>query len=234
MKRVISLGLILYSLSVAGQTTIDESKPSPPAPVGAVQTGATHPAVYTIPAGTRILAKLTSPLHTTSATAGSGIYMTTEAPIVINDRVVVPVKSSLLGTIEHDRRPGRVRGRAQFRFGLHTLILPNNHTVEIAGSLQDLPGSSVNRRVDSRGTTEPVDQIDHDVHTMVRSTLTGAAGGAIFGRNSTSVAIGTGAGAVAGLAKVLFTRGDEINLPAGTAVELILERSATVAAECVP
>jgi type IV secretion system protein VirB10 len=236
MKQAIWFGVIVFILvgSCLPQTVIDESKLIRPAPVQPVPAPTVPQAVYTIPAGTTILARLTSPLHTTSATAGSGIYMTTEFPIVVSDRVVVPAKSSLLGTIEHDQRPGRVSGRAQFRFQLHTLILPNNHTVAIAGILQGVPGSSLNRRVDRRGTTEPVDQIDRDVHTMVRSTLLGASGGAIFGRNPAAVAIGTGAGAAAGLAKVLFTRGDEIYLPAGTTVEMVLERPATVEAQYVP
>lgn len=237
MKRAILIGAVMCSLygTSLGQVVIDESKLIRPAQVQAGAAAATpEPAVYTIPAGTTILARLTSPLHTTSATVGSGIYMTTEAPIVVSDRIVIPAKSSLLGTIEHDQRPGRVSGRAQFRFRMHTLILPNNHAIVIAGSLQGLPGSTGNRRVDGRGTNEPVDQIDRDARTMVHSTLVGAAGGAILGRNPSAVAIGTGAGAVAGLAKVLFTRGDEIHLWTGTPVEVVLDRTVTVEAQYVP
>ena len=240
MKRAVRIGLLLCSVAAAAfaQTVVDESKLTRPAAVQTDQVRPAQPAIvqpdmYTIPAGTTILARLASPLHTTSATVGSGIYMTTEAPLVISDHVVVPAKSSLLGTIEHDQRPGRVKGRAQFRFQLHTLVLPNNHTVAIAGTLLSLPGSSLNRRLDRRGTIEPVDQIDHDVHTMVGSTALGAGMGALIGRNPYGTGLGAASGAAAGLAKVLFSRGDEINLPAGTPVEIVLEHAATVEAQYV-
>src|SRR5437879_5186135 len=38
------------------------------------------PSTVTIPAGTRVLMVLTSPLHTTSGTAGSGLYLETLYP----------------------------------------------------------------------------------------------------------------------------------------------------------
>src|SRR5215467_8254865 len=42
----------------------------------------TAPSTVTIPAGTRVLMVLKSPLHTTSGTAGSGLYLETLYPIV--------------------------------------------------------------------------------------------------------------------------------------------------------
>ena len=154
--------------------------------------------------------------------------------MVTGDRVVVPAGSFVLGTIEHDQRPGRVQGRAQLRFHLHTLILPNHHSVTIEGSLQGLPGSASNRRVGARGNTEPVDQIDRDVRTLVKGTFAGAGMGFFIGRSPATTLVGTAAGGAAALAKVLFTRGDEISLPARTTVELVLDGPATVESQYVP
>jgi hypothetical protein len=39
------------------------------------RTTETNPEVITIPAGTHLLMKLISPLHTTSSTPGSGVYL---------------------------------------------------------------------------------------------------------------------------------------------------------------
>jgi hypothetical protein len=236
MKRNILTVLILSCMasSALAQTVIDESKLIRPTQTQPAQSAPAPPAVYTIPAGTTILARLTSPLHTTSATVGSGVYMETTYPVVVNDRVVVPPRSCVLGSIERDQRPGRAHGRAQFRFLFHTLVLPSNHSISIVGSLQGLPGSALNRRTDARGTTEPVDQIDHDVHTMVKGTAAGAGLGFFIGRSPTTTLVGTAAGGAAALAKVLFTRGDDISLPVGTMVELVLEHPATVEARDVP
>src|SRR5262249_22075807 len=42
----------------------------------------TAPSTVTIPAGTRVMMVLESPLHTTSGTAGSGIYLETFFPVI--------------------------------------------------------------------------------------------------------------------------------------------------------
>jgi len=186
-----------------------------------------QPGVITIPAGTHLLMKLISPLHTTSSTPGSGVYLETAFPVVENNRVVIPEHTRVMGVVTDERRPGRVQGRAQMRLRFTQLILPDNHELSVVGSLQSLPGSSTNRTVNKEGTLEPVDQIDADVYTVAKTTGAGVLAGSIR-----HVGIGVGPGALIGvglgLAKVLFTRGDEISLPVGTRVEMVLQRPLTV------
>jgi len=185
------------------------------------------PEVITIPAGTHLLMKLISPLHTTSSTPGSGVYLETAFPVVENSRVVIPEHTRVMGVVADERRPGRVQGRAQMRLRFTQLILPDNRELSVVGSLQSLPGSSTNRTVNHEGTIEPVDQIDADVYTVAKTTGAGVLVGSIR-----HVGIGVGPGALIGvglgLAKVLFTRGDEISLPVGTRVEMVLQRPLTV------
>jgi len=190
---------------------------------------ATPPAALTLPAGTHVLMCLTSPLHTTSARAGSGVYLETTWPVVLNDQVVIPAHSRVLGQVEHERRPGRVKGRAQFRFRFTSLIFPDNRVVAIAGDLQSMPGNERVRTRDKEGTLEPVDQIDADVGTIAAGTIAGGLGGALT-RTGTGAGIGLAIGGGLGLAKVLFTRGDEIHLPEGTKVEMVLQKPLAIAA----
>jgi len=186
-----------------------------------------QPEVITIPAGTHLLMKLISPLHTTSSTPGSGVYLETAFPVVENNRVVIPEHTRVMGVVSDERRPGRVQGRAQMRLKFTQLILPDNRELSIAGNLQGLPGSSTNRTVNNEGTLEPVDQIDADVYTVAKTTGAGILIGSI---RHVGIGVGPGAliGAGLGLAKVLFTRGDEISLPVGTRVEMVLQRPLTV------
>ena len=183
--------------------------------------------VITIPAGTHLLMKLISPLHTTSSTPGSGVYLETAFPVVENNRVVIPEHTRVMGVVTDERRPGRVQGRAQMRLEFTQLILPDNRQLSVVGSLQSLPGSSRNRTVNHEGTLEPVDQIDADVYTVAKTTGAGVLVGSI---RHVGIGVGPGAliGAGLGLAKVLFTRGDEISLPVGTRVEMLLQRPLTV------
>src|SRR5689334_19401451 len=87
---------------------------------------AASPSTVTIPAGTRVLMVLTSPLHTTSGTAGSGLYLETLYPVVQDNRVVIPAHTQVQGVVEANERPGHVKRESEFRFRFTTLIFPNN------------------------------------------------------------------------------------------------------------
>jgi hypothetical protein len=192
------------------------------------RTSETKPELITIPAGTYLLMKLISPLHTTSSTPGSGVYLETVFPVVANDRVAIPEHTRVMGVVADERRPGRIQGRAQMRLKFTQMILPDDRELSIAGNLQSLPGSNKNRTVNHEGTIEPVDQIDADVYTVAKTTGVGVLGGAISHRGSAGIGYGALIGGGLGLAKVLFTRGDEISLPVGTRVEMVLQRPLTV------
>jgi hypothetical protein len=142
---------------LAGQMHGQISKSS-----GTPATNDSYATTVTIPAGTRVLLALTSPLHTTSATAGSGIYTETAAAVVQDSHVVIPLRTQVQGVVEQEQRPGRVKGRAQFLLHFTTLIFPNNYVVPIDGVLQSVPGSKKLRTQDEKGRIEPVDQIDKD------------------------------------------------------------------------
>jgi len=191
-----------------------------------VEATADHGAPITIPAGTHLFMRLSSALHTVSATPGSGVYLETLLPVVANDRVVIPIHTRVLGVMELERRPGRVHGRAAMRMRFTQLILPDNRVLTIAADLQSLPGSA-SERADSEGTIQPVDQIDPDVYLMVKTVGAGVLIGSI---SHIGIGVGPGAlmGAGLGLGKILFTRGHEISLPAGTRVEMVLRQPLTL------
>lgn len=177
----------------------------------------------TVPAGTHLLMKLTCPLHTTSATAGSGVHLETSSPVIADDRIAIPEKTHVFGVGEKNRRPGRMHGRARLRMRFTQFILPDDRVLAISGNLQSLPGSAEHRTTDEQGTLEPVDQIDGDVYTVASTTGLGVLIGSI-GHIGIGVGPGAAIGFGLGLAKVLFTRGDAISLRTGTEIEMVLQR----------
>ena len=74
----------------AGEPAVTEAKPEP----------------ITIPADTHLLMRLISPLHTTSSTPGSGVYLETVFPVVENGQVMIPEHTRALGVVADERRPG--------------------------------------------------------------------------------------------------------------------------------
>lgn len=182
----------------------------------------TAPSTVTIPAGTRVLMVLKSPLHTTSGTAGSGLYLETLYPVVQENGVVIPAHTQVQGVVEANERPGHLKRTSEFRFRFTSLIFPNNLVIPINGVLQSIPGArNIRTRGDDR-TLEPADQTEKVITPTAASTV----GGAIIGSHHAfgiGLLPGAGLGAALGLGAVLLKRGDEINLPRGANVEMVLQ-----------
>jgi type IV secretion system protein VirB10 len=208
------------------QVPLQQSQPA----AGAAETSAGHrnteetppQARITIPAGTRVLMELRSPLHTTSGSEGSGLYLQTLHPVIQDNQIVIPAHTQVQGEVEGNQRPGHFRRTAEFKFRFTSLIFPNNHVVTIDGALQSIPGSKTTRSERSDGELRTVDQAEK----VIPPAAAGAATGAMLGSvRSTGVGtyVGAGLGAGLGLVTILLKRGDEISLPRGTNIEMVLE-----------
>src|SRR5262249_48981211 len=150
------------------------------------------------------------------------VYLEVTMPVIADNRMVIPAHTHVTGTVIKERRPGRVKGRAQMRIGFTNLIFPDYRIVAIDGVLQGLPESHRDRRIDAEGTIEPVDQIDRDIKTVAVPALPGAVIGLLGGGNA-GLRLGLLGGGL-GLGKTMVSRGDEIFLPVGTTVEMVLKR----------
>jgi hypothetical protein len=180
----------------------------------------------TIPAGTKVVMALMSPLHTVSATPESGLYLESVFAVVAGNRVVIPAHTRVQGLVTRTARPGRAKGRGYLQFHFTTLIFPNNYVLPISGSLASLPGSSRYEKKQN-GVIQPVDQIDKDLGTIVKAGAIGAVLGSIsYGTITT--AGGAAIGAAVGLGKVLVTRGDDTRLLEGTRVEMVLDNPVNI------
>src|SRR5262249_27004927 len=102
----------------------------------------------TVAPGTRVLMRLTSPLHSTSGTQNSRVYLEIVQPVIQGDRIVIPAHTQVQGVVEVNKRPGHFSRTAEFKFRFSTLIFPNNRVSTIDGVLQSVAGSRV-ARIDS-------------------------------------------------------------------------------------
>ena len=178
----------------------------------------------TIPAGTEIPLKLAQGISTKSAKVGDAVYAETVFPITSNDRIVIPAGTYVQGRISEIKRPGRVKGRAQFLMHFTTMIFRSGYTVMLPGAVENLPGSDKQTVNDKEGTVRQDGTKGKDAGTIAQSAGTGAAVGAIADRSVKGAGIGGAAGAAVGLATVLLTRGPDATLTPGTSVLIVLER----------
>jgi hypothetical protein len=176
-----------------------------------------------IPAGTRIGVVLENGISTRSAKPGDSVYLLTSFPITQNNRIVIPVGSYLRGEILDSKRPGRVKGKGEFRLKLNTLILPNGYTVDLNAAPRSAD-SGGKETMDSEGKVTGPGGKGKDVQTVAETTATGAGIGAIAS-GAKGAGIGAGIGGVAGLAAVLLTRGPDAELPRGSAMDIVLEHA---------
>jgi hypothetical protein len=221
---VLWLAMLLNAVGVRAQQPDgpQQSAPSavapPPAPPPA-RPGASEKIV--VPAGTRFGVSLENGISTRSAKPGDSIYLRTVFPITQNSRVVVPVGSYLRGSVIESKRPGKVKGKGEFRLKLETLILPNGYTVNLNAAPRQAD-SGGKETMDEEGKVTGPSAKGKDVGTVAETTATGAGIGAIAGHGK-GAGIGAGVGALAGLAAVLLTRGPEAELPRGSTLDIVLE-----------
>lgn len=216
----------VISLSAQEQQGPQTDAPPPvaPKPAAAPQAGSGEKVI--VPAGTRVGVVLQNGISTRSAKPGDSVYLQTSFPITINNRIVIPVGSYLRGELIDSKRPGRIKGRGEFRMRLNTLIFPTGYTVDLNAAPRSAD-SGGKETMDEEGKVTGGGNKGQKTGTVVETTAGGAGIGAIAG-GAKGAGIGAGIGAVAGLAAVLLTRGPEAELPRGSTMDVVFERQLTL------
>ncbi|HEX4605805.1 MAG TPA: hypothetical protein VH724_17520 [Candidatus Angelobacter sp.] len=218
MRALFSL-LLLASLSAVAQTPATTTA-SPSDPNASRQ--------IVVPAGTQVLLNLKSPIDTKSAKVGDGVYCQTSFPVTQDNVAVIPAGTYVKGQIAEVRRAGRIKGRAEILFHFNTMIFPNGYTVDLPGSLGNEPGAQNHSVADKEGTIQANGQKGKDAGTVAKTGATGAVIGTVASGSAKGAGIGGLAGAAIGLGQVLLTRGQDVRIDQGTALEMVLQRSLTV------
>jgi hypothetical protein len=181
---------------------------------------------YPVVTGTKVLLRLVNSVSTKNAQAGDSVYLETAFPVFANGRLVIPPGSYVMGTITASVRPGKVKGKGELFLRFDSLTFPNGVTRDFHAALSNMDGS--------KGTLDRAESgvksdgnVGGDMATIGKIGLGGAGVGgmATWGQNrGMGVGIGGAAGAAAGLATVLLTRGPDAVLQKGTSVEMLLDR----------
>jgi len=182
-----------------------------------------------IPKGAHLLLRMVNSINTHTAQEGDYVYLRTASPIIADGRIVVPVESYVQGIVSRSRQSGRIKGRAELSIRLETLTLPAGNAYRIAPRLASVESHDTGQRVDHReddikqgGTKE------HDAGQIAILAGSGAAIGGLADRSWKGAGIGAGVGSAVGLAKVLLTRGSQVELRQGTTLDVVFDRPITL------
>ena len=189
-----------------------------------------QPKTFTVPAGTKILLQMRNSLNTRSAKAGDGVYLASTFPVVVGNHVLIPPGVYVQGVVDRVQRAGRVSGKAQLDLHFTSMIFPNGTVVEIPGIVNSVPGAKKQDvKGDGEGTIEQDSDKTRNMGKVAEVAIpTGGTVGAISGIGSghplAGGLVGMGAGLAAAGVVALFTRGADVDIEAGSQVEMVFQR----------
>jgi len=220
-KKVLWMSLAgLAVLGVVAVYAVNNS--STPAPVpetaatGAARaTGSTSPAragTVTLPTGTAISMTLQTSLTTKTASVGDRFTAHVSSPVMVAGRTVIPAGAEVSGHVALTEQPGKASGRGQMQLSYDTVRF-GGRTYEMSSN------SRVYESESGRGK---------DAAIIGGGAVAGGVIGAIIGGSAADAGKGAAAGAVAGTATSLMTRGPQLQLDAGTVLQVTLDQPVTV------
>ncbi len=179
-----------------------------------------------IPAGAHVALQLVNTVDTRTAKEGDYVYLRTASPIAAGGHILVPVGSYVRAVVSSARRSGRVSGRAELAIRIETLTLPEGKEIRINPHVSSVDSAGSTQKVDVKeGDIKQGPGHDVDAARVATTAATGAAIGGLAEQSWSGAGIGGAAGAGAGLAIVLLTRGKEVELRQGTTVDVAFDRA---------
>lgn len=202
---------------------------APASPPSSSPAQETEPApVVIIPRNTEVVITLQTTISTRTAMVGDKFHGQVDVPVVVDDQIVIPRDTWVVGEVKSSQRAGRIRGRAELQLGFNSIILPSGESRTITARLRSADNYRSEDIVRSEGAVKAESKKGEDAGTVAKGA---AAGAVIVGATSRSIrgaAIGSGAGALGGLGLVMLGRGDDVQLQKGTQITLILDQDVSL------
>jgi hypothetical protein len=178
-----------------------------------------------IPQGAHVLLRMENSINTRTAQEGDFVYLRTASPISAGGQIAVPTGSYVQGVVTESKRSGRVKGRAQLAIRLESLTLESGKVFKFSPHLSSVDSEETGQKV--TGPENAIEQgpgIGKDAQRIAIWAGTGAAIGGLADRSWTGAGIGAGAGTAVGLATVLLSRGNEVELRHGATLDVVFDR----------
>jgi hypothetical protein len=172
-----------------------------------------RPATVTIPDGTAIAIRLVDPLSSETAKVDDMFRASLDAPIIVDDKVVVPAGSDIEGRVVSAKSAAHFKGSSELALEL-TRISAGGRSYNISSTQWAKQGSGRGKR---------------SAATIGGGAALGAIIGGLAGGGK-GAAIGAGAGAAAGTGVQAVTKGQKVELPSESRLEFRLQSPVTVVA----
>lgn len=178
--------------------------PPPPPPVPEFRE-------LTIRSGATLSATLTTPLASNTSKVEDTVRATLNSAVAIDGVELLPTGATITGHVTKAQESAKVKGRAMIAFRFNSV---DTHSGPEHMSTQTITHEA--------GSTKGKDATKIGIGAGAGAIIGGIVGG------GSGAATGAAIGGGAGTATVLATKGDEVNLPAGTPVTVTLTAPLTI------
>ncbi len=182
--------------------------------------------VVMIPSGVCIPAVTNMVLSSEFLTLGQGVSVPIMNNYYYNNTLVAPSGSSINGTVIQVKKAGRAGINGQLMIKFTNILTPYGQMIPISGMIKTDDGTGL-----LKGGTK-MDSAKEYGKDIAIGTAAGAIAGTIMGPLSggkvgKGAVYGTAVGAGAGLAKSLWDKGEEAEIPAGSQIEIVIDQPIT-------
>jgi len=173
-----------------------------------------EPVVKTVAAGTSLNVELLDGASSKTSQVGGAVRARVTKAVVLDGLVVIPEGAIIGGTVTEAIPLQKIGGTASLGLRFDTLELPGSATMALVAALHEKGKSETGK----------------DAGTIAGATAGGALLGRLFSKNDKTkgTLIGAVVGAAAGTGAAAATKGQEVELPAGTPLALRLEQPLTI------
>jgi hypothetical protein len=184
--------------------------------------------VVMVPAGTTMKANVTTSLSSAYLQTGQGVTLSLNEDFYYNNKLIAPAGSMVSGTVVEASKAkrGSMNGKLCIRFNTVTTPYGTQFPISAVISTDDSSGVLV-------GGTK-MDVAKEYAKDVAAGSAVGALSGLVFGSLASGdklgrgVALGTAVGAGGGMAKSLWDKGSDVEIPAGASINLTLTQPMSV------
>ena len=185
--------------------------------------------VVSVPAGVNISATTTSPITSESVSLGQAVSVVLTKDFVYNGLTIAPAGSTVTGNVTYVKKGGRAGRNGQLQIRFTQINTPYGNVVPISAMVKTEDGSGILVAATAKDTAK--DYAKDAVIGSASGAILGTALGAISGgRNGVGkgAIFGTAIGGGLGVAKSLWDKGVNVEIPANSIIELTIDQPVTV------
>lgn len=177
------------------------------------------PSVITVPPGTRLALGLLRPISLKKAKQGVAVYLQVTFPVTVGSQVAIPAGSYVQGTIEKVVKRDRSKQVMEFQMRSASVIFSTGYTVMLGSPVDVAPTNAQLSPAPLPGGSVPVSSAVGGPAPPPLPPLPSMGNGA---RNAI-IALGVAGTAATVALAIVHYRHDDVQMEAGTPVEIVLQ-----------